>query len=65
MKNARMLKEGMGVEIDTKVISQNRIFDLIQKMGDISTKEMYNVFNMGLGFVMAVDPSDVEKFKLP
>ena len=22
---------------------------------------MYNVFNMGLGFVMAVDPVDVEK----
>lgn len=22
---------------------------------------MYNVFNMGLGFVMAVDPADVEK----
>ena len=22
---------------------------------------MYNVFNMGIGFVMAVDPSDVQK----
>jgi phosphoribosylformylglycinamidine cyclo-ligase len=57
----RMLKEGMGVEIDTKAFPKPPIFDLIQKNGDISTKEMYNVFNMGLGFVMAVDPSDVEK----
>ena len=56
----RMLKEGMGVEIDTKAFPKPPIFDLIQKNGDISTKEMYNVFNMGLGFVMAVDPSDVE-----
>ena len=57
----RMLKDGMGVEIDTKAFPKPPIFDLIQKNGDISTKEMYNVFNMGLGFVMAVDPSDVEK----
>ena len=60
----RMLKEGMGVEIDTKAFPKPPIFDLIQKNGDISTKEMYNVFNMGLGFVMAVDPSDVEKVQV-
>ena len=46
----RMLKEGMGVEIDTKAFPKPPIFDLIQKNGDISTKEMYNVFNMGLGY---------------
>ena len=60
----RMLKEGMGVEIDTKAFPKPPIFDLIQKNGDISTKEMCNVFNMGLGFVMAVDPSDVEKVQV-
>ena len=60
----RMLKEGMGVEIDTKAFPKPPIFDLIQKNGDISTKEMYNVFNMGLGFVMAVDPADVEKVQV-
>ena len=60
----RMLKDGMGVEIDTKAFPKPPIFDLIQKNGDISTKEMYNVFNMGLGFVMAVDPSDVEKVQV-
>lgn len=57
----RMLKDGMGVEIDTKAFPKPAIFDLIQKNGGISTHEMYNVFNMGLGFLMAVDPSDVEK----
>ena len=60
----RMLKEGMGVEIDTKAFPKPPIFDLIQKNGDISTKEMYNVFNMGLGFVMAVDTADVEKVQV-
>ena len=51
----------MGVDVDTKAFPKPAIFDLIQKKGNISSHEMYNVFNMGLGFVMAVDPSDVEK----
>ena len=57
----RMLKEGMGVEVDAKAFPRPKIFDFIQKKGNIDTREMYNVFNMGLGFVMAVDPADVEK----
>lgn len=57
----RMLKEGMGVDIDIASFPKPKIFDLIQKNGEISDHEMYNVFNMGLGFVMAVDPKDVNK----
>ena len=34
---------------------------MIAKYGDIETKEMCNVFNMGIGFIMAVDKADVEK----
>ncbi len=56
----RMLKDGMGVEIEIASFPKPKIFDLIQKEGKISSHEMYNVFNMGLGFVMAVDPSEVE-----
>ena len=37
------------------------IFDMIAKYGNIETKEMCNVFNMGIGFIMAVDKEDVEK----
>lgn len=57
----RMLKDGMGVEIEFASFPKPKIFDLIQKEGKITDHEMYNVFNMGLGFVMAVDPSDVER----
>ncbi len=57
----RMLKEGMGVKIDAASFPRPKIFDFIQAKGNIETKEMYNVFNMGIGFMMAVDPSDVEK----
>ena len=56
----RMLKDGMGVEIDTTSFPRPKIFDFIQKTGNIETQEMYNVFNMGIGFMMAVDPSDVD-----
>ena len=38
-----------------------RFFDLLAKKGNIEEKMMYNTFNMGLGMVLAVDPSDVDK----
>jgi len=57
----RMLKEGQGVEIDVKSFPRPKIFDLIMKTGNIDEKEMYNVFNMGIGFILAVEDKDVEK----
>ena len=56
----RMLKEGLGVEINVNSFPRPEIFNLIMKTGNIDEKEMYNVFNMGLGFVMAVEEKDVE-----
>ena len=57
----RMLKEGQGVEINIKSFPRPAIFDLIMKTGDIPEKEMYNVFNMGIGFIMAVENKDVDE----
>lgn len=56
----RMLKDGLGVEINVNSFPRPEIFNLIMKTGNIEEKEMYNVFNMGLGFVMAVEEEDVE-----
>lgn len=56
----RMLKSGQGVKIDTTSFPRPKIFDLIAEKGGIEEKEMYNVFNMGVGFVMALDPNDVD-----
>ena len=55
----RMLKEGQGVEIDIKSFPRPSIFNLIMEKGNIDEKEMYNVFNMGIGFIMAVEEKDV------
>jgi phosphoribosylformylglycinamidine cyclo-ligase len=30
------------------------------KTGEIEEREMYNVFNMGIGFVMALEDKDVQ-----
>ena len=56
----RMLKEGQGVEIEINSFPRPKVFDLIQQTGNIPTREMYNVFNMGIGFIMAVENEDVE-----
>ena len=53
----RMLPEGLGVSIDLNSFPRPAIFDFIQKRSSITEQEMYNVFNMGIGFVIAVDPS--------
>ena len=56
----RMLKPGQGVEIDIKSFPRPAVFDLIMKTGNINEAEMYNVFNMGIGFIMAVNSKDVD-----
>lgn len=57
----RMLKEGQGVRIDMTSFPRPKIFDLIATCGKIEMKEMANVFNMGIGFVLAVEKEDVAK----
>lgn len=57
----RMLKEGQGVSINVKSFPRPKIFDLIMEKGNIDEKEMYNVFNMGIGFILAVDKKDIDK----
>lgn len=55
----RMLKKGQGVTIDMNAFPRPKIFDLIAKTGNIEWAEMANVFNMGIGFILAVEREDV------
>ncbi|MFW5948706.1 MAG: phosphoribosylformylglycinamidine cyclo-ligase, partial [Halolamina sp.] len=36
------------------------VFDFVQDLGDVSDEEMHRTFNMGTGFVAAVDPEDAD-----
>lgn len=51
----RMLPAGLGAELDEKCWQIPNIFKLISEVGQIDYKEMYNIFNMGIGMVIAVD----------
>ncbi|PMC36805.1 phosphoribosylformylglycinamidine cyclo-ligase [Bacillus sp. UMB0899] len=50
----RMLPEGTGAEIDLGSWPKPAIFDYLKEKGQLESEDMYNVFNMGIGFVLAV-----------
>ena len=56
-----MLPEGIKAMIKKDSYKVPPIFGLIAKNGNVAEDMMYNTFNMGLGMVIAVDPSDVDK----
>ena len=57
----RMLKDGLSARIDKSAVPILPIFELLQKVGNISEHDMYNTFNMGVGMMVAVDKADVDK----
>ncbi|EOS79360.1 phosphoribosylformylglycinamidine cyclo-ligase [Dorea sp. 5-2] len=57
----RMLPDGVRAVIEKDSYEIPAIFGLLAKKGEIAEEMMYNTFNMGLGMVIAVDPSDVDK----
>lgn len=56
----RVLIEGQGIQVDEKSWTKPPIFDFLEKMGQLNHREMFNVFNMGIGMVLVVDPQDQE-----
>ncbi|WP_153127204.1 phosphoribosylformylglycinamidine cyclo-ligase [Peribacillus tepidiphilus] len=57
----RMLPQGFGVEMKKGTWEVHPIFKLIQEKGNLIEEEMYNVFNMGIGMVVAVDSKDANQ----
>lgn len=53
----RVLPAGCGARIQLGSWPVPRVFDWIQKAGNVTAKEMYRTFNMGVGFMLAV-PKD-------
>jgi phosphoribosylformylglycinamidine cyclo-ligase len=56
----RCLPEGLTVNVDYNSWERPKLFDKIQKAGDITEEEMRNVFNLGIGFCLVVPPDVVE-----
>jgi phosphoribosylformylglycinamidine cyclo-ligase len=51
----RMLPQGLQAEIDYGTWPIPPIFDLLQEVGELNRTEMFNIFNMGIGMVLAVN----------
>jgi phosphoribosylformylglycinamidine cyclo-ligase len=58
----RMLPPGdMGIDLDLTELPIPKVFDWLMEKGNLILDEMYHVFNMGIGFVVVVDPFDVDR----
>ncbi|MBI4686743.1 MAG: phosphoribosylformylglycinamidine cyclo-ligase [Nitrospirae bacterium] len=54
----RIFPEGIQAAIKKGSWDIPRIFSIIQEMGNVSEKEMFRTFNMGIGFVVVVKKTD-------
>lgn len=54
-KATKILPSSLGMAIDTGSWKVPKIFEVIQARGRISDKEMYSVFNMGIGMMLVVN----------
>lgn len=59
----RMLPEGLAAEINVGTWPVLPIFKALEKYGEIPAAEMYEIFNMGIGMVLAVAPEQVVSVK--
>ena len=57
----RSIPDGFGAEIIKSSIKVLPIFNLLQKVGNIPERDMYNTYNMGVGMSIVVAKEDAEK----
>ncbi len=57
----RALKDGLSAKIAKSDVRVLPIFNLIQQVGKIPERDMYNTFNMGVGMVVCVAREDADK----
>ena len=57
----RCLPEGLAAKIDKAAFKTPPIFAMLQSMGSIPERDMFNTFNMGVGMTVIVSPDDADK----
>lgn len=57
----RMIPQGLRIKINKGSWPVLPIFSLLQKLGDIKERDIYNTFNMGIGMVIAVESDIAEQ----
>lgn len=56
----RMIPDGLAASINLDAFPVPPIFDVIERAGEVDHMEMFNIFNMGIGMVLAVDSSKAQ-----
>ncbi len=57
----RIFQEGQGARIEEGTWDILPIFHFLEKHGQVEHRQMFNIFNMGIGMVIAMDRSDAQK----
>jgi len=57
----RAIPENKDAHIDVQSYEVPQIFQWLKEQGKIEAQEMYNVFNMGIGFVLIVNKEDAQE----
>ncbi len=57
----RSIPKGLGAKIEKKNVRVLPIFNLLQKVGNIPERDMYNTYNMGVGMSVVVAKEDAAK----
>ncbi len=57
----RSIPNGLGAKIKKSTVEVLPIFKLIQKVGGISERDMFNTFNMGVGMSVVVSKEDASR----
>ena len=59
IRNLSRMKPNLGFVVENP-LEPPAVFRMIQVLGSVEEKEMYQTFNMGMGFVIAVDPHGID-----
>lgn len=54
----RILHEGQGIEVEEGSWEILPVFRMLENYGKVPHREMFNIFNMGIGMVLALDEKD-------
>ncbi|MDV2582629.1 phosphoribosylformylglycinamidine cyclo-ligase [Alkalibacillus haloalkaliphilus] len=57
----RMLPDHLGATIDLTTFPKPDIFTFIEEQSNVARREMYNIFNMGIGMVVAINRRDLDE----
>ncbi|WP_289730928.1 phosphoribosylformylglycinamidine cyclo-ligase [uncultured Alistipes sp.] len=57
----RILREGQGIVIEEGSWEILSVFRFLEKYGKVPHREMFNIFNMGIGMVIALDAAEAQR----